>query len=451
MSENLVELTIEDLAFDGKAVARLDGKVVFCNGGLPGERVRVEIVRTKPRYHTARVHEIIRPSDERIAALCTHFGLCGGCSWQDLLYEHQLAYKKNQVGQCLARLGGLPDVAVHDVLGCTEPFRYRNKMEFSFNTRGDGEFTLGLHRRGHWEEVFDLEHCHLCSETVNEVVDVVRRYVGASGLSIYDVTSHEGYFRFLVFREARRTGQLLVNLVTNYGELPDAAGFVETVRSEVPAVTTIIHNENGQKANIATGEKEHVLFGPGFVIDEIAGLSFEIRANSFFQTNTDQAEKLYATGLGLLNLSGEERLLDLYCGTGTIGILASSKASEVLGVELVDEAVAAAERNAALNKIENIRFQQGDVKAVLREMESESKVYDTVVVDPPRAGLNPKALKVLLRIRPEKLLYISCNPATFARDAKQITAAGYSLGDVHPVDMFPHTMHIELTAVFARI
>lgn len=449
MNDKIVKLDITDLAFDGKAVAHMDGKVVFLKGGLPGETVMARITRSKPRYDQAIVTEILTKSPERIAAPCSHVEYCGGCTWQDLQYDSQLTYKKKQVNDCLERLGKLPDVVVCDVIGSVELFSYRNKMEFSFNVTEDG-FTLGLHERGHFDRIFDLERCHLQSEDADRVVHWVRNFVAKENIPVYDVTNHSGYMRFLMIRQPKHTSQLMVNVVTNYGDFPAREKLIKGLTREVPAVTTIVHNQNGQKSNIATGEIEKVLLGPGYIEERLFDSTFRIRANSFFQTNSIQTETLYRTAFDLLHAKKTDRVMDLYCGTGSIGILISPYVTEVVGVELVAEAVEAARENALTNHVDNISFFEGDVKDFLNSKPEERERFNIVIIDPPRAGLHPKALKRLLAIRPEKILYISCNPATFARDAQQIVQAGYELPLVQPVDMFPHTLHIELTAVFYR-
>lgn len=450
MTSRIVQLEVEDLAFDGKAVSHLDGKVIFLKGGLPGELVEAEIFRSKPRYEEGVVRQILRKSPDRIPARCPHFEHCGGCTWQDLAYPQQLVFKKKQVADCLSHLGGLDAVPVADVLGSAEQFAYRNKMEFSFHIAMDSDFTLGLHRRGRFDDIFELERCDLQSETANRIVRCVQKHVRTQGIPVYDVKFHRGYMRFLVIREMAYSGQLMVNVVTNYGPFPEPERFVAELLEAAPGITTILHNQNGQRSNIANGEIEAILHGPGFIEEQLLESRFRIHANSFFQTNSRQAENLYRTAFDLAELSAGDRVLDLYCGTGTIGILMAPRVNQVLGVELVEAAIVAARENASLNGIGNIEFLHGDVTAFLRSEGMQQSPFDLIVVDPPRAGLHPKALKRLIEIAPPKLLYISCNPATFARDAKALAAAGYELPGVKPVDMFPHTMHIELVGRFHR-
>ncbi len=446
----MVTLDVTDLAFDGKSVAHLDGKVVFLKGGLPGETVEAEIVRSKPRYDQGVVRRIIKKSELRIDARCSHFEHCGGCTWQDLKYEQQLSYKQKQVADCLERLGGFDTVEVKEIMGVDDPFWYRNKMEFSFHVAEDESMCLGLHERGHFDRIFDLEKCYLQSELSNEIVAWVRQFVTSHNIPAYDVKTHDGYMRFLVIRQGVRTDQTMVNLVTNLGAFPSSEMLVEHMTGAFPQITTIIHNQTGKLSNVAVGEIEDVLYGPGYIEEKLFDCRFRIRANSFFQTNSLQAERLYGVAFDMLQPEPTDRVLDLYCGAGTIGILLADRVDRVVGVELVEDAVTAARENAALNGIENISFHQGHVRDYLKSQRNGEEKFSALIIDPPRAGLHPKAVKRIIEMQPEKLLYISCNPSTFARDAKSFGQAGYDLPAVQPVDMFPHTMHIELVGRFFR-
>lgn len=445
---DIAQFVIDDLAFDGKSVAHADGKVIFLDGGLPGETVTAEITAVKPRYNQARMLEIVTRSDARIPPVCSHFEYCGGCSWQDLKYAQQLEFKKRHVIECLTRIGRLEGVNVREVLAADSTFFYRNKMEYSFHTAREDEFTLGLHYRGHFDRVFDLEACHLQSELSNRAVTTVRDFARREGIPAYDVRRHVGYLRFLIIREAKRTGQVMVILVTNHGDLPDPERFTAVMLEAVPEITTLIHGHNSGRSNVATLETESILHGPGFIEEELLGMRFRIRADSFFQSNTAQAERLYQCGFDLLNPQPSDRVLDLYCGTGTIGLLVAPRVTAVTGVELVPAAIEMARENGSLNGVTNANFVCGPVRDFLADLGEEAFPFDVVIIDPPRAGLHPKALKRLLTLRPPRLLYISCNPSTFARDAAELTAVGYAISDVQPVDMFPHTRHIELVALF---
>ena len=382
-------------------------------------------------------------------AICSHFDECGGCTWLDLQYEDQLAYKQKQVNDCIERIGALKDVNVLKIIGSKEIFNYRNKMEYSFNVV-DTSFTLGLHSRGSFEDIFNLNECHISQKTDGALVQWMRNYIQENNITVYDVKNHVGFMRFFMLRQTKNTNQLMVNIVTNYGDFPNTEKFVSEITTAFPFITTIIHSQNGQKANIATGEIENVLYGKGYIEEILLGKTFKISANSFFQTNSLQAEVLYQTGFNMLKPQPTDKVLDLYCGTGTIGILLADKVSDVVGVELVTDAVKAAKVNAQQNNVENIQFFEGFVKEFLKSDFMKENNYNIAIIDPPRAGLNPKALKQLILLKPEKILYISCNPATFARDAQILVDAGYELPEIQPVDMFPHTMHIELASMFYR-
>jgi 23S rRNA (uracil1939-C5)-methyltransferase len=450
LTNPLIELEVKDLAFDGKAVAYDNGKVVFLVGGLPGETVKAEIIQRRPRYDQGIVREIIVKAPERVDAICSHFTQCGGCTWQDLEYQRQLFFKRKQVVDCLERIGGMESVVVDPVVAAPEQFFYRNKMEYSFHFDPHGDFTLGLHQRGMFDRIFDLDKCYLQSEESNLVVSWLRDYVRKKQIPVYDVFFHRGYMRFVIIREGKFTGQRMINIVTNFGPFPDADDLIKDLLAVMPDITTVVHNQNGQKSNIAMGETpETVLYGPGYIEEEILGTRFRIRANSFFQTNSRQVEKLYSVAFDKLETTGTEHALDLYCGAGAIGLLLAHRVKDLVGVELVPAAIEAANENAALNNITNCEFHEANVLDYLRSESFDRERCDLIVVDPPRAGMNPKVLKRLIEYRPERLLYISCNPATFARDTKELLAAGYHLPSVSPVDMFPHTMHIEVVGLFS--
>jgi 23S rRNA (uracil1939-C5)-methyltransferase len=446
----IVEVVIRDLAFDGKAVGDIDGKVIFLDAGLPGEKVKARIVRKKARYDIGKVLEIIEKSDERVKAPCQHFDICGGCTWQDLDYSKQLYYKRKQIVDCLRHIGRIDDITVAETLGALSQFHYRNKMEFSFNVDREEGFVLGLHHRGEYDRIFNLKECLLQSDTANRIVCWVRDYVRNENLSVYDISRHTGLLRFLMIREGITTKQVMVNIVTTGDEFSDQADFIEKLTAEFLKVTTVVRNINDRKANIAKGDREIILYGDGYIEEELLGNRFRIYANSFFQTNSVQAGKLFQTAFDLLGLEKADCLLDLYCGTGAIGLSAARYVGNVVGIELEPSAVQAASENAAVNNIENTVFYVGSVQEL---MKTQPEIFDSItctIVDPPRAGMHKKALAGLIDTGCHRLVYISCNPASFARDATILLEKGYRPGKVIPVDMFPHTMHIELVADFRK-
>lgn len=443
------EIAVTDLAFDGKALGNIDGKIIFLDRGLPGERVAARIVKNRRKYIIGRVDKIIEVSPDRVEPPCSHFNVCGGCTWQDLQYKKQLFFKEKQVKDCLEHLGHFKNVPLETITAAPDIFHYRNKMEFSFNTADDdSEFRLGLHERGHYDHIFDVDHCFLQDERANELLNWFRDFVRRHNIPIYSVRDHAGYVRFLVIRRSFASGEFMLNIVTTGGDWPHREELIEELRRRFENVVAVVHNINSGESNIARGEVENILYGNGYITEEVLGLKFRLYANSFFQTNPRQAETLYRLALDLAGLTGAERVMDLYCVTGTIGMCASRRAAFVTGVELESSAITAAEQNAALNNIANIRFVSGSVQDLMRDQPGIFSDQQVAIVDPPRAGMHPKALKQLVTFRPPRLVFISCNPATFARDARFLVDAGYTLDKVIPVDMFPHTMHIELVARF---
>jgi len=447
---DIIETDVIDLAFNGKSVGSLNGKIIFLNGGLPGEKVQARIVKKKARFSIAKVLSIVEKSKERVVAQCSHFDLCGGCTWQDLDYDRQLYYKRKQVVDCLAHIGRIGKVDVAETIPSADRYYYRNKMEYSFNVNGDRAFSLGLHQRGHYDRIFDLKECLLQSEISNEIVNWFREYVTNNRIPVYDISNHIGFLRFLVIREAKKTGQIMLNLVTADGAIPDAEKLIAEITGRFPRIVTIVQNINNGKSNVARGEREIALYGKGFIEEELLGSTFIVYANSFFQTNSRQAELLYSKAYELLDPTINDRFLDLYCGTGTIGICISSKVSGVVGIELEPSAIAAAKENAERNGIKNVEFYTGAAEKIMKDKPEIFEGITCAIIDPPRAGMHRQALKRLLDLRLPRIVYISCNPATFSRDAMLLLDSEYTMSQIIPVDMFPHTMHIELVAGFYK-
>jgi 23S rRNA (uracil1939-C5)-methyltransferase len=448
--KDIVELEISDLAYGGTSVAKVDGFVVLVYGGIPGDIVKTEIIKKKSNYAEAKLLQIIKESNLRTKPRCSHFGFCGGCTWQNLKYEEQLKFKTRQVKESLRHIGGFEDSPVQDALGSEDVFYYRNKMEYAFSPHAEKKLLLGLHPRKRFDLVFDLKECFLQSETANRMVGFVRRFAKEKNIPAYDHRDQSGLLRFLMIREGKNTDQVMVNLVTYKGDFTYRKDFCDELFSNFPSVKSIVRNINSKVSQIAIGEEEELLSGERIIIEKLGNFSFEISSNSFFQTNPRQAEKLYRIVLDLADLQGDEEVLDLYCGNGTISIFLSSRAKKVIGVETVEEAVQNAKRNAELNEVNNCEFIRGETKKVLKDFELEDKVPHLVVIDPPRAGLHPRGIKSLLSLRPPKIVYVSCNPTTLARDLKMLCGKEYKLENVQPVDMFPHTFHIESAAKLTK-
>ena len=445
-------MDVLDLAFGGEGVARADGYVIFVPGGVPGDRLEVSLVQIRPRYARAEIERIVTPSDRRTEPPCPYFGHCGGCRLQHVRYEAQLEFKERQVAECLSRLGGLgpvESVPLRPIIGAPEVFGYRNKMEFTF-AEADGQAIVGLHEAARYDRILDIEHCLLQSDAMNGMLREVRAFVREHGWKVYRQDQEEGWLRFLVLREGRATGERMANLVTSSPDVPAARALADRLRARCPGVGSVVLNVNPRKAAVAVGVEEHPIAGNEQIQERLGGLTFAISANSFFQTNTRQAERLFGIVLEYAELSGRETVFDLYSGTGAISLLLARQARAVYGIELVPAAIDDATRNAAANGIANCTFLAGEVRDVLPELLRTGVRAEVVVADPPRAGFHPKALRAVQALAPERIVYVSCNPATLARDLGVLAAGGYRLTAVQPIDMFPHTPHVEVVARLTR-
>jgi 23S rRNA (uracil1939-C5)-methyltransferase len=444
-----LELDVESLAFGGNGVARTDGFVVFVRRGLPGDRVRARITKVKRGHAEALATEILAPGPQRVEPVCAHFGLCGGCRFQDFAYDAQLAQKEAQVRDSLVRLGAVAEPPLEPIVPCRpEIYHYRNKLEYSF-TATDAGPALGFHRAGRWDEVLEIERCWLTDDVGNGIRTAVRDWAREEGLAPYSQADGSGYLRHLVVRQGRNTGQALVQLVTAPGERFESGYLVDVLR-RIPEVRSIHWSINDSPSEV-TNLPSKLLWGEPWIEEELSGLRFRVRPNAFLQTNTAMAERLYALAREAAQLTGGETVWDLYCGIGTIGLSMARDALTVWGIEVSEESVACALENAELNGVANAAFFAGNVGQVTEELLERSGAPDVVVVDPPRAGLAGKALRRLGEIGAPRLVYVSCNPTTLAGDVKALREQyGYELLRVTPVDMFPHTPHVECVALLER-
>ncbi len=443
-----LELRIDSLAFGGNGVARLDGFVVFVRAGLPGDTVRARVTKVQRRHAEAVTTEVIEAGPQRVEAPCAHYPACGGCRFQDLAYEAQLAAKHAWVEDSLRRIAGIAEPLLEPIVGAEEIFGYRNKMEYSFAPSPDGP-VLGLHRAGRWDQVLELDTCHLTTDLGNRIRNTMRDWAREERLEAYDQAEAKGYLRHLVVREGRNTGQALVQLVTHERERFDRERLIE-VLTAFPEVRSIHWTVNDTPAEV-TNLPSELLWGEEAIEEELGGLRFRVRPNAFLQTNTRMADRLYGLARDEAGLTGSETVYDLYCGIGTIGLSLARDALTVWGIEISEESVACAIENAELNSIGNAGFFAGNVGEVLRDLRARAGDPDVVVVDPPRAGLAGKALKRLGELAAPRIVYVSCNPTTLAGDSKRlIEQYGYRLLRTRPVDMFPHTPHVESVSLLER-
>ena len=453
------EVEITDVAFGGRGLAHLDGMAVFVDQAVPGDRVIIHIFRKKKNYAEARMIDLIQSSPFRIIAPCEYSGFCGGCKWQFVKYEQQLIYKRQHVLDSLEHIGSIRDVMVHDTIPSKLIFGYRNKMEFSCSDRRwllpheldrvdvDMGFALGLHVPGTFHKVIDTRECLLQPDLGNQLMDEVRTFIRSSDKPVYGLRSHIGFWRFLVLRHSVAHDQWMVNIVTSEDGRETVQPLADRLIDRYPKVVSIINNITSRKAGVAVGDVEYTLAGSDIISDKISGFEFEISANSFFQTNTRGAAPLFKTVEKYAGLTGTETVLDLYSGTGTIPILLSEHSKAVTGIEIIESAVADAEKNCRKNGISNCRFIMGDIRKCLSQI---TQPPDVLIIDPPRAGMHKDVVKQVLELGAGRVVYVSCNPATMARDL-QVMQESYRLDEVQPVDMFPHTYHVEAVAKLIKI
>jgi 23S rRNA (uracil1939-C5)-methyltransferase len=459
----LENLLVTGYAAGGKCLAKHEGKVIFMENAVPGDIVTVRLIKNKKDWAEAQVIRFVSFSSERIEPFCKHFGICGGCQWQMLPYEKQLEYKHDQVLQSLKRIGKLDLPEILPILGSERTTLYRNKLEYTFSNHryllkeelADPEISnlqnaAGFHARGIFDKVVDVETCYLQDEPTNAIRLEAKRWAIDNEVSFYDIQRHEGFLRNLQIRFCR-TGEIMVNIVFGYRDEPLQNALLKHLQNGFPAITTLLYTIN-PKWNDSLNDLQPIVYsGNGYVIEKLEKFLFKIGPKSFFQTNTAQAERLYQTVRSFAALNGTETVYDLYCGTGSIGIFLSDGAKKVIGIELIPEAIEDAKENALLNQIHHAAFFAGDVTEICDDTFFEAHGRpDLIVSDPPRAGMSEKLIAKLLEIAAEKIIYVSCNPATQARDLNLLSEK-YQISAVQPVDMFPHTLHIEnVTALFLK-
>ncbi len=458
----LKNIFVSNYAAEGKAIARIDGKVIFVEGAVPGDVADVALSKTKKDWAEGKAVAIREYSKERVQPFCIHFGVCGGCKWQMLPYGKQLEYKQQECIDAFKRIGKMNTIPVLPIIGSDNTIHYRNKLEFTFSNRKyvtEAEFNqlqkdewpggaLGYHVPRLYDKVIDISECWLMNDVNNVIRNSLRDFALQNEYSFYDIKEHKGWLRNIIIRRSI-VGALMVNIVFGYDDLTQRQKLCDFLLKRIPSITTLLYTINSKWNDTIYDIETNVVFGNGFIMEKLGEFDFKISPKSFFQTNTKQAEQLYHVIKQFASLTGNETLYDLYCGTGSIGIFLSKNAKRIIGVDVIHDAISDAKENAAINKIQHVSFFCGDVIKICDDtFFKEQGDPDVVIVDPPRSGLHEKLVKKILEIAPPKLVYVSCNVATQARDILLLSEK-YDVEKLQPVDMFPHTHHIECVALLS--
>jgi 23S rRNA (uracil1939-C5)-methyltransferase len=440
----IIEMEITGQAHDGAGVGKYEDFAVFVPLSVPGERVRARIGQVKKTYARGQLLEVLDPHPDRTVPLCPLYERCGGCQSQHLAYEAQLRYKWRHVKDNFERIGGIRDVTIHPVIGMEEPWRYRNKAQVPFGM-SDGRVVAGFYQPG-THEIVDMDACLIQHPENDRAIAKVKELVRTLGIPVYNEKTHKGILRHVMARTGIATGELMVVLVTNGHDLPKKKRLVAELVKSLPNLNSLVQNINSRRTNVILGPENRVLWGSETIRDRIGHIEFTISPHSFFQVNPVQTKALYDQVVKYAALTGEETVIDAYCGTGTIALYLANKAKQVYGVEIVPEAVRDARQNAERNGIRHVRFEAGAAEDVMPRWLEEGIRPDVIVVDPPRKGCDPRLLDAAVHMRPRRIVYVSCNPSTLARDAKYLMEKGYKTVEVQPVDMFPQTGHVECVA-----
>lgn len=441
-------IEISSLGHSGEGIGRYQGFTVFVAGALPGEQVRAKITVVKKNYAIGQLQEITQPSPDRIEPKCAIYAACGGCQLQHLEYGAQLAVKRQTVVDAIERIGKMADVKVHPAIGAAEPWYYRNKMQFPIGKAGN-ELAIGCYAQG-THQIINTEDCLIQHAANNRIAEEVRQTATELGLSTYDEATGKGVLRHVLGRVGSATGEVMVVLVTATDELPRKEAIIDRLTKRIQGLVSIAHNVNSLRTNIILGKRTKTIWGKDTIADRLGEFVFDISAQSFFQVNNAQTEVLYSKAVEYAGLTGSETVIDAYCGTGTISLFLAKQAASVYGIEIVVPAIENAKRNAERNKVGNVEFIAGDAVEVMPKLYAQGIRPDVIVVDPPRAGCEHPVLETFARMRPERIVYVSCNPASLARDLAVLSELGYQTEEIQPVDMFPQTYHVECCVLLQR-
>ena len=450
---DILDLTIEDLGVNGEGIGKVDGYTLFVKDGVIGDKVTVKVMKANKNFGFARLMEIKEPSKDRVSPRCSVARQCGGCQIQCINYKEQLRFKKNKVYNNLVRIGGQSDFVMNDVMGMDEPFNYRNKSQFPVGMDKEGNIISGFYA-GRTHSIINIDSCNLGlkidGRDVNkEVMDTVKAFMTKYRIAPYNEVTHKGLVRHVLIRIGAKTKQIMVCVIINGKNLPNKEKLVEEL-CKLEGMYSISLNINTKKSNVILGDKVINLYGPGYIEDYIGDVKFRISPLSFFQVNPVQTEKLYNKALEYANLGENDTVFDIYCGIGTISLFLAQKAKKVYGIEIVEDAIKDAKRNAKINNMDNVEFYVGKAEEVVPKMYKEGKRANVVVVDPPRKGCDEKVLDTIISMQPDRVVYVSCNPSTLARDLAYLNERGYKCHEIQPVDMFPHSVHVENVAWLSK-
>ncbi|WP_163539170.1 23S rRNA (uracil(1939)-C(5))-methyltransferase RlmD [Gracilibacillus sp. YIM 98692] len=441
----MIELSFEDITHEGAGVGKINGYPLFVPYGLPGEKAQVKVIKVKKNFGFGKLIEVTDRSTDRVDPPCDVFYKCGGCQLQHMSYAMQLEMKQNQVKSALKKIGHIEEIPVHPTIGMDDPWRYRNKVQMPVGTK-NGKLVTGFYRKRSHDIIEDMDHCIITDEVNDRMVDAVREIASRLGISAYDEKNHRGLLRHIMVRSGKETNETMIVLITRKEDIPQLHKLVDELTETYPHIKSIVQNINPEKTNVILGKKTKVLWGAEYIYDEIGGIRFAISAKSFYQVNPVQTKKLYDQALKYASITGSETVIDAYCGIGTISLFLAQKAKKVYGVEVVPEAVSDAKENAKLNHMDNAEFFVGQAEKVMNWWNAQGLRPDVIVVDPPRKGCDEELLQAMIDMKPKRIVYVSCNPSTLARDLRILEDGGFETKEVQPVDMFPQTTHIESVA-----
>lgn len=444
----IYSLQIHGLGHRGEGIGKIDGFTIFVEGAIPGDEIKTKIIKVKNNYAIGRLEKVIAPSTDRISPPCPIAEKCGGCQIQQIDYQKQLEYKTQLVKDNIERIGKIKDIIIHPTIGMKDPWNYRNKAQFPIGE--EGGVVLGFYAsKSH--KIISTDQCLIQHPINDKIIKIVKEFINGFGISIYNEEQYEGLLRHVVTKVGFTTGEIMVVLVINGESLLHSEKLVNRLKESIPNISSVYLNINKKRGNVILGKDNRLLYGKEYIVDYIGDIRFEISPLSFFQINPVQTKVLYEKALEYANLEGNEIVYDAYCGIGTISLFLAKKAKKVIGVEIVEQAIEDAKRNAKINNIENVEFYAGKAEEIIPKLYRQGDQADVIVVDPPRKGCDEKLLDTIIQMKPQHMVYVSCNPSTLARDLNYLEKGGFKAVEVQPVDMFPHTMHVECVVLMSRV